>query len=525
MEYLSQQEKEKLIIYHPLFFAAFPVLTLYNHNIDQTPFVSFLLPFIAILLLSAVFWFALNYFIKDWAKSSLLISVGLFFFFLYGHIHSLILGRIVKKSLYKADFKIINDIAKTDLSIHKPIFITFLVIITLLIFIILKRKQISASFTKYLNYTSLILVVFSLFNIIVYTAKSKRPEYQHAQDSLISQTNKNAIKRDIYYIILDGYARADILKEFYKYDNSQFINDLNKKGFYVASNSHCNYAWTFLSLPSSLNLKYINYLTNTMGTDSQDLKIPYEMIKNNKTVHFLKNRGYQFIHFNSTWGATLNNKYADRQISYNKGIFRDEFLRILAETTMFKIIDSYIIEDLAEFHLYTFKKLMSIPDIAEPTFTFAHIVLPHHPYIFDRNGNIIKHASMHNQFKSRMWKKKKKYVEQLIFVNKIITEVLDELLRKSDVPPIIILQSDHGPQVLDAGRDDYIRARMCNLNAYYLPEGGDKYLYNSITPVNTFRVVFNHYFGTQYELLEDLGYFSKMEKPYKLQKIEFSKQQ
>ncbi len=95
MEYLSQQEKEKLIIYHPLFFAAFPVLALYSHNIDQTPFVSFLLPFIAILLLSAVFWFALNYFIKDWAKSSLLISVGLFFFFLYGHIHSLILGRIL----------------------------------------------------------------------------------------------------------------------------------------------------------------------------------------------------------------------------------------------------------------------------------------------------------------------------------------------------------------------------------------------------------------------------------------------
>ena len=49
-------------------------------------------------------------------------------------------------------------------------------------------------------------------------------------------------------------------------------------------------------------------------------------------------------------------------------------------------------------------------------------------------------------------------------------------------------------------------------NAYYLPNKGSDMLYKSITPVNTFRVIFNHYFKTRYELLEDKNYFSNAKK-------------
>jgi hypothetical protein len=56
---------------------------------------------------------------------------------------------------------------------------------------------------------------------------------------------------------------------------------------------------------------------------------------------------------------------------------------------------------------------------------------------------------------------------------------------------------------------------MCILNAYYLPDFDHEQLYDEITPVNTFRVVFNQYFGTEYGLLRDQGYFSTMRRPYK----------
>jgi hypothetical protein len=48
--------------------------------------------------------------------------------------------------------------------------------------------------------------------------------------------------------------------------------------------------------------------------------------------------------------------------------------------------------------------------------------------------------------------------------------------------------------------------RMSILNAYYVNEQAKQDLYPTITPVNTFRVIFNHYFGTTYPLLEDLSY-------------------
>jgi hypothetical protein len=45
------------------------------------------------------------------------------------------------------------------------------------------------------------------------------------------------------------------------------------------------------------------------------------------------------------------------------------------------------------------------------------------------------------------------------------------------------------------------------LNAYYLPDAGGGELYESISPVNSFRVLFNTYFGGKLELLADTAYF------------------
>ena len=118
---------------------------------------------------------------------------------------------------------------------------------------------------------------------------------------------------------------------------------------------------------------------------------------------------------------------------------------------------------------------------------------PREPYVFDRNGNPAEEG-------------KGTYIDQLIFVNKKVKVVIDEILAKSDIEPIIILQADHG-----AGPNRGIDI----LNAYFLPENGNRLLYESITPVNSFRIVFKHYFDVDYELLKDESYFVTIEYPYK----------
>ncbi|MFZ1945948.1 MAG: hypothetical protein WAW06_00185, partial [bacterium] len=89
-------------------------------------------------------------------------------------------------------------------------------------------------------------------------------------------------------------------------------------------------------------------------------------------------------------------------------------------------------------------------------------------------------------------------------------EVVAAILRDSATPPIIILQDDHGGPGLSP--DDHMKI----LNAYYLPGLGPEAIYESITPVNSFRVVFNAYFGGELPLLEDRSYFSKVAAPFVL---------
>jgi len=109
------------------------------------------------------------------------------------------------------------------------------------------------------------------------------------------------------------------------------------------------------------------------------------------------------------------------------------------------------------------------------------------------------------------------YLDQLLFITKKTTVLIAELLSKSEAPPIVILQSDTGPgeYVGQADRkltEERIRQeRMKILNAYYFPEKGYELLYESITPVNSFRIVSNLYFGTDYELLDDRSYHSPVE--------------
>ena len=106
----------------------------------------------------------------------------------------------------------------------------------------------------------------------------------------------------------------------------------------------------------------------------------------------------------------------------------------------------------------------------------------------------------------------KGYQNQLTFLNEKILQAMDTLISESDTPPIIVLQGDHGPWLQPKNK------RMWILNAYYLPGQADK-LYPTISPVNTFRLIFDEYFGGTYDMLEDVSYFSPVPKLYEFSEI------
>jgi hypothetical protein len=160
---------------------------------------------------------------------------------------------------------------------------------------------------------------------------------------------------------------------------------------------------------------------------------------------------------------------------------------------------------------YVFDKLAEIPKLKEPTFVFAHILIPHEPYVFDRNGNFLTKKEAIKRSRTL------NYVDQVIFGNKKTQVTIDKLLSGSPRPPIILLQGDEGPWPIRFELEEEtfnwrhasvaeLREKMRILNAYYLPQVDRSALYPSITPVNSFRLVFNLYFGEHFELLPDESY-------------------
>jgi len=479
-------------------------------------------------------------------KSAILVSAFCVLFFSYGHAISA-LGLVLERMdiLDKAEF-IVED--QSSLLVWLAVWGIIFVAVSCFT---LKLKTDLRPMTKFLNVVALTLLVMVGANITVGAANmylmprlhlgaqsrvdADNPsgdtvdgegfdlaEFQNSWQQDISPESTDPVSGslpDIYYIIVDAYARADILKEIYQFDNFEFLSYLAEKGFYVADESRANYPQTQLSLASSLNFMYLDGLAARMGDQSDNRQPLQVMIKNNKTFRFLRNHGYSIFAFSSGYGATEITD-ADIYMSPPEQWDISEFQEALIMLTPLSILKETRFDVRRSRITYAVAHVADATQVDGPVFVFAHLQAPHWPFIFDADGKPIdppRGIGMRADYEYDEFIAG--YRDQLIGVNGMLRTTIDEILAQSSDPPIIIIQADHGPDArLDYGGWDieksYLPERMSILNAYYFPKQDYGSLYESITPVNTFRVVFNDYFGADYELLEDKSYFATWEHPY-----------
>ena len=490
--------------YHVILFALFPLLSLYDHNKDALE-LSFALRSATIIFLGAITLCAASYvFLHNITKSGIFASTFIILFFSFGHILKKAYAPVM---VYPEHFGLVEKLCY--------IFVLIAIIIAAATFrALLRAKNNLFSLNKLLNIVSLFLTGYLLISISTYalnTAKNENEKYLTKKE--ISE------KPDIYYIILDGYGRNDILKDLYAFDNTNFIERLERKHFYVAKKSTSNYHQTYLSLSSSLNMSYLDQ-DKLLGANTKTVS-PKEMIKNNQLISFFESQGYTIIATPTTWTGIQGNIQSD--ITFNGMIFNDfERMFITLTPLQLYIDDKFLTKEHRQTILSGFKALAAIPRINKPTLTIAHIYSPHPPFVFDENG-IAKdtHYGFSKLDGNTLFEDhraaltidsyREDYISQLIFANKKIIQSIDQILDNSTSPPIIILQSDHGPgSQLFFGDPDKtnLHERMSILNAYYLPDKGKEMLYDSITPVNSFRVVINSLFDANLELLQDRNYFT-----------------
>jgi hypothetical protein len=506
---------------HPFLLGIYPVLYLYSKNGAQVRSENLVWSVLLSLAVTVTFCWLSRCLFSNRQRAALWSTLALIYFFSYGHVFNLM------------NFYILPG----PFSRHRYLLPGYTLMFLAIWFFIVKGINCSLLFqlTRYLNRLALGLVIFCLFFIkasqaLTLSTPFNPAVFQEPEDSKLLQRKVSAKEMpDIYYIILDGYARADVLQEIYGYDNSEFILKLNALGFYIPSLSRSNYPSTLFSLSSALNMSYLNEALSSVPVNSSDKRILKEMIDKNKVASLMKSLGYQYIHISSGWSGTRRNSQADVVIQNQsvskkrkKNFFRlHSFNIVFLRTTLLRpFIRGKVLDSEYQRLKKSFDNLEKAASFKNPKFVFSHIVAPHPPYVIDRNGNKVKQLT----FYSNVWQPKANYIEQLIYVNGRVLQAVKKILENSKSPPIIIIHSDHGPALTvkdwNHPKPKALKERLSNFCTLYFPHQETKRLVPAtITPVNLFRILFDAYFGTHYGILPNRHYFGNDAMPFRLVEV------
>ena len=481
-----------------VFFGAYPVLALLSHNISQVRYTAGIRPLIISVAAAGLFFLLFRLIYKNWHRAAFATASFSVLFFTYG--------------------QVFDQIQKKWKVPYLPIWLGVLWLVLLVVVLVLagwgRARFQGAALT--LNIISLGLVVYSASQVgsaVPSGKQSGKPADPNAPTQTLN-IPKGKTPPDIYYIILDSYGRSDLLESNLKYDNSAFISDLEKMGFYVADCSQSNYPRTDVSLGSSLNMDYLQNLNDKFTPKNEDRTQLWQSILHSTVSYELKSAGYKTVAFASGFAfteMTSANVYLtpspvwSAMTEFEILLIRTTPLRFLEDMGMINLeqIDGQRYRDRTETDL---KSMEMLAHMAGPKFVFIHMVIPHPLFVFAPDGSPTNPSlfmdangiySEDNYYKG--------YVNQVAFIDGQIEKAAQTLLSDSSKPPIIIIQGDHGPW-LQSGSDQFKI-----LNAYYLP-GHNNVLYPNISPVNTFRLIFNTYLGADYPLLEDISYDSPV--PY-----------
>jgi hypothetical protein len=508
----SRPSKLNLIL-HPILFAIFPVLALLAFNAHEIEPGDGLRALVLTGLLGIAVWGLTRFFFQDRQQAALAATGLLVLFFSYGHIYDLI--------------PTLSGVG-AQLGRHRFLGPVWLLLLLALLAWLRRGPRDLGRGNRGLNLAAVLLVASSLFQIV--WAESQDLVGRQRQETLppslaALQPPETGAAPDIYYIVLDGYSRADLLLEQYDLDITSYLQRMGELGFYYAECGQSNYAQTKLSLSSALNMDYIE---NFFPGEDPDAKSSFGLepyLINSRVRQSLELLGYTTIAFETgfTWSELEKAEvYLSPQSQDNDGTFRipgpNKFELVVLDSTLMRLIGDAGIgmarlfgtplaePDLVhrERVLFVLDQLVNLPDGDRPRFVFAHIVSPHDPYVFAADG----------AYPSQEASQKELYAQQTLYLNARITEIAAEILSQSERPPIIIIQSDHGTGV------SYPADRMHNLGLYYLPDGGQTWLYPRITPVNSFRIILNHYFGAELPLLDDQSFFSTYGAPFDYQAIQ-----
>jgi hypothetical protein len=516
--------------WHPIAFALLPVVSILSHNVGETSPPAAVRPGILCLVIGLAVWGITTLVIRNRVRSGLVTSLFLMLFFSYGHVVSGFLDP--KAFAFFLRLGLVGDRALL-VGVWAGLFVLGSAIL-------LRPKMPEGSLVQLFNILAFGALAAPVLTILMYEAELLQPWPQPdpTGGGIRSEAAGQEAPPDIYYIILDGFGGQEILADLYEIDLAPFYERMERLGFTIVSGSHSNYSQTALSLASSLNMTYLDFVAEQVGTTSSTRRPLPRLIRWNRLRQFLEDRGYRTIAFETGSRVT---EWPDADLYLSPGrLPRTDLDRLVYESSALSLIPG-IPEEVLDIHgretaaahrervRFVFSSLRMLGEEPGPKFVFAHIISPHPPFLISRDGSDLpaKHAFTFNDgdaFPGSSEEYLHGYREQTAFVISSIETTIEAILALSPEPPVIIIQGDHGPGsrlTWDSPASADANERLSILNLIYLQDVGVDEIYDGMTPVNTFRIILNSVFGTRLALAPDRSYLSTWTQPYAWYPVDF----
>lgn len=445
----------------------------------------------AVLIFFLIWWLVW----KDKNKAAIFTSVCGIFYLFFGDI---------KNGL--------KDLPVLGFFAHYKIFVPLVLLIILVIFLKLRRKQKLTNTTLFLNSLLIIYVIIDAITWI--NPPGKNIGIAETKLQPVRQLDKTP---NIYYILLDCYPSTSYQKEMLDMNGNFYLDSsLKNMGFNCIEDSRSNYSMTAFSMASNLGL---NYLTNidtleTVGAPVYNRSMA--IVRNSPFIDLVSNKGYQIYN------------YSIFDIKDKPALRKDDFLSASSSTILFyntawntlrrelwwKFVNSNkkapihelvnarkkFFEPQKEYNLKLLDSL-TIFQGRSPFFLYAHLKMPHFPYFFDSAGHPNPDESVYDE---SMITNKRRFAGYIRYTDQKVVPLIEHFIQISQGKDIIIIQSDHAIADLDWTRkQDAFR----NYSAFYFPDKDYSMLYKGMSNINTFRVILNKYFGQQLSLLPDKSYY------------------
>lgn len=352
------------------------------------------------------------------------------------------------------------------------------------------------------------LSLFNLIRIVPAEISKFKLQSKLSAQKTEAQTGGAAHSPDIYYIIFDEFVGFQPMRDYWHNSANvdPFVAYLKSKGFLVAENSYASTTNTLHQM--AIRFNYQDYPLD----DPNYQQTWFNAIASNKAMQYLKNKGYTTIVFDETsMGypsappilADVSYTYGQVPATRQDGLFGD-FGILIADNTLLRVFSKNLLSSTYAGHInfinLTVNKIAEHGEVDAPCFVHVHLLLPHAPFMFDKNGNITDPSGYSN------WGN---YLANYNYSLKVAMKMVSNILAAADPtnPPVIILQSDHGMRNLEDGYNGILENyppeyKTSILFAILLPGLDAADFPQDINPINTFPLVFDQLFGDNIPLVK-----------------------